>query len=422
MEGINDMKKIIINGGVSLDGIVNIDGSKNSVVALIPAAILCRDKVRIYHYPKISDVYVLLDILKDLNVLVTVNDSYIEIDSSNIKNTSLVSEKMSLLRASYYFMGVLLALFNEAHISLPGGCYLGPRPIDLHLKGFKQLNCDYEMDDGMLHLHSEKLKGNKIFLDIPSVGATINIIFASIFVSGETIIENAAKEPEIVDIAEFLNQMGAKIEGAGTCLIKITGVNKLKGTSHHVIPDRIEAGTYLLMGASCGDYVEIRNVNSFHLQAVIAKLIDCGVNIIVEKDKIIVKKAKHLLPVNIRTAVYPGFPTDLQQIMTSLMTQADGLSIISETIYQSRFKNCDDLIRMGANIIIENATAIVLGPTKLKGTEVTASDLRGGASLVLAGLNAEKETIIDQAEHIFRGYGNIVEKLQGLNADIKVIE
>ncbi|QVK17846.1 UDP-N-acetylglucosamine 1-carboxyvinyltransferase [Mycoplasmatota bacterium] len=410
------MEKIIINGGASLEGIVEIDGSKNSVVALIPASIMCRDKVRIYNYPNISDVNVLLEILKDLNIEVSKNETYIEIDSSNVKNTSLVSEKMSLLRASYYFMGSLLALFNEANISLPGGCYLGPRPIDLHLKGFKQLNCQYDMDDGMIHLHTEKLIGNKIFLDIPSVGATINIMFASIFAQGETIIENAAKEPEIVDVAQFLNQMGAKIEGAGTCLIKITGVKKLKGATHRVIPDRIEAGTYLLIGAGCGKNIELHHVNPHHLQAVIAKLIESNVNIIVEKDKIIVSKAKKLLPTNIRTAVYPGFPTDLQQIMTTLMTQAEGMSIINEAIYSSRFKNCDDLIKMGANIRIENASAIVLGPTELKGTEVSASDLRGGASLVLAGLIAKHQTIIDQAEHIFRGYGNLIDKLKTLNA------
>ncbi len=416
------MQKIIINGGVKLNGIVEIDGSKNSVVALIPASIMCRDKVRIYNYPNISDVYVLLDILKDLNVEVKIYKTYLEIDSSNVTNTSLVSEKMSLLRASYYFMGALLALFNEANITLPGGCYLGPRPIDLHLKGFKQLNCQYETDNGILYLQTDKIIGNKIFLDIASVGATINIMLAAIFAEGETIIENAAKEPEIIDTADFLNHMGANIEGAGTGLIKIIGVKKLHGTTHQVIPDRIEAGTYLLIGASCGEDIELRNVNPNHLQAVIAKLIECQVNIIVEKDKIIVSKAKQLLPTSVRTSVYPGFPTDLQQIMTSLMTQANGMSIINETIYASRFKNCDDLIKMGANIRIENASAIITGPTELKGTEVSASDLRGGASLILAGLVANHQTTISNVEHIFRGYGNIVNKLIHINADITVIE
>lgn len=416
------MKKIIINGGVSLSGIVSIDGSKNSVVALIPAAILSKGVVRIYNYPNISDVEVLCDILKDLNVKINKNPKYLEIDSSNIVNTSLVSEKMAELRASYYFMGVLLALFNEAHLKLPGGCYLGPRPIDLHLKGFKMLNCDYTIDDGMIHLKTKKLTGNEIFLDIASVGATINIMFASIFIEGETIIENAAKEPEIVDIANFLNKMGAKIEGAGTSIIKITGVKKLKGVNHQVIPDRIEAGTYLLISACCGENIEIANINPNHLQAIIAKLIECGVNLIIEKDKIILSKAKKLLPLNIKTAVYPGFPTDLQQIMTALMTQANGTSIISEKIYSSRFKNCDELVKMGANIRIVNSSAIIVGPTPLKGVEVNASDLRGGASLVLAGLVASGTTIINNAEHIFRGYGNIINKLANLNAQISIKE
>lgn len=416
------MKKIIINGGAKLKGAVYIEGSKNSVVALIPASIICKDIVRLYNYPKISDVYVLMDILKTLNVEVKICDKYIEIDSTNIKYTSLISEKMSLLRASYYFMGAMLALFKHVDISLPGGCYLGPRPIDLHLKGFKLLNCSVERDDGIFHLYSEKVIGNKIFLDIASVGATINIMLSSILAEGETIIENAAKEPEIVDVACFLNKMGAKIEGAGTCLIKITGVKSLKGTEHTVIPDRIEAGTYLLIGAACGDEIELYNVNPNHLQAVIAKLIECNVVIKVDRDKILISKSENLLPINIRTAVYPGFPTDLQQIMTALLTQANGMSIINETIYSSRFKNCDDLIKMGANIHVENDTAIVLGPCELKGTEVEASDLRGGASLILAGLVGSKQTIIDNVEHIFRGYGNIVNKLKSLNAQIKIIE
>ncbi|MDF2699086.1 MAG: UDP-N-acetylglucosamine 1-carboxyvinyltransferase [Haloplasmataceae bacterium] len=416
------MRKIIINGGASLQGEVKIGGSKNSVVALIPAAILCKDKVRIYNYPNISDVEVLIDILKDLNVSTIVEKDYLEIDSSNIINTSLVSEKMSLLRASYYFMGALLALFNHAEINLPGGCYLGPRPIDLHVKGIKQLNCEIDLDEGMIKLHSNKLIGDKIFLDIASVGATINIILASVFINGQTIIENAAKEPEIVNVANFLNNMGASIEGAGTGIIKITGVKSLHGTNHEVIPDRIEAGTYILFGAAAGKDLIVNHVEPLHLNALIAKLNKCNVETIVDNNKIIVSKSKKLLPLNIRTAVYPGFPTDLQQIMTALMTQANGVSIINETIYSSRFKNCDDLIKLGANIQIENSSAIIFGSSKLKGTEVTASDLRGGASLILAGLVAENKTVIDNVEHIFRGYGNIVENLKNLNVDIKLEE
>jgi UDP-N-acetylglucosamine 1-carboxyvinyltransferase len=414
------MRKIIINGGVNLEGIVNISGSKNSVVALIPAAILCRDIVRIYNCPHISDVIVLCEILKDLNVSVKCEEEFIEIDSSNIEYTSLVSEKMSELRASYYFMGVLLALFNQVQINLPGGCYLGPRPIDLHLKGFKTLNCDYTIDEGILHIKTNKLIGNQIFLDIASVGATINIMFASIFIEGVTVIENAAKEPEIVDIANFLNKMGANIKGAGTSKIKITGVKTLKGCSHFVIPDRIETGTYMLFGSAVAKEMIINNMNPNHLQALIAKLIESGVNLKIDNNRIIISKPEQILPINIKTAVYPGFPTDLQQIITALMTQAHGTSIISEKIYASRFKNCDELIKMGANIRIENASAIIIGPAKLSGVEVAASDLRGGASLVLAGLIAENKTTINYSEHIFRGYGDIINKLQGVGARISV--
>lgn len=414
------MRKIIINGGVNLEGIVNISGSKNSVVALIPAAILCRDIVRIYNCPHISDVIVLCEILKDLNVSVKCEEEFIEIDSSNIEYTSLVSEKMSELRASYYFMGVLLALFNQVQINLPGGCYLGPRPIDLHLKGFKALNCDYTIDEGILHIKTNKLIGNQIFLDIASVGATINIMFASIFIEGVTVIENAAKEPEIVDIADFLNKMGANIKGAGTSKIKITGVKTLKGCSHFVIPDRIETGTYMLFGSAVAKEMIINNMNPNHLQALIAKLIESGVKLKIDNNRIIISKPEQILPINIKTAVYPGFPTDLQQIITALMTQAHGTSIISEKIYASRFKNCDELIKMGANIRIENASAIIIGPAKLSGVEVAASDLRGGASLVLAGLLAENKTTINYSEHIFRGYGDIINKLQGVGARISV--
>ncbi|HEY8364180.1 MAG TPA: UDP-N-acetylglucosamine 1-carboxyvinyltransferase [Haloplasmataceae bacterium] len=416
------MKKIIINGGVKLSGIVDIDGSKNSIVALIPASILCRDRVRIYNYPKISDVLVLCDILKELNVSVLLTDNYIEIDSSNIKYTSLINEKMEKLRASYYFMGVLLALFNEVEITYPGGCNFGPRPIDLHLEGFKALNCEVRGENDILFIKSPKLIGNRIKLDFASVGATINLMFASIFIEGYTIIENAAKEPEIVDIAHFLNKMGAKIEGAGSESIKITGVKRLKGTEHTVIPDRIEAGTYLLIASAIGEEIELRNVYPSHLHTVLKTLEVIGVNIIKEKYSLLVNKVDKIFPINITTAVYPGFPTDLQQIITSLMTQAEGTSFITEKIYSSRFRNCEELIKMGANIIIKHPTAIINGPTPLKGTIVEASDLRGGASLILAGLIAENQTIINKAEHIFRGYGNIINKLTNIGAKLSVEE
>jgi UDP-N-acetylglucosamine 1-carboxyvinyltransferase len=416
------MKKIIIHGGAKLEGEVNISGSKNSVVALIPAAILAQDKVKLYNYPKIADVEVLIEILNELNVHVNVTEDYLEIDSTQIKNIPLVSENISKLRASYYFIGSLLAMFNEVNIAMPGGCYLGPRPIDLHLKGFKKLNSHVVLDEGMLHIKTEHLIGNKIFLDIPSVGATINIMLASIFVKGETLIENAAKEPEIIDIANFLNQMGASIEGAGTSLIKINGVKKLHGTDYVVMVDRIEAGTYLLYGAACGKEVVINHITPNYIQALVSKLIECNVPIKMDDKKMIIKQSSNLMPTNIKTAVYPGFPTDLQQIFTALMTQANGTSLIQETIYQARFKNCDDLVKMGATIHVDSNSAIIYGPSPLTGTDVYASDLRGGASLILAALVADHVTKIGEVEHIFRGYSNIVQNLKRLGVNIKINE
>ncbi|NLG81281.1 MAG: UDP-N-acetylglucosamine 1-carboxyvinyltransferase [Bacilli bacterium] len=412
------MNKIIIHGGFPLEGIINIDGSKNSVVALIPASILSKSVVRIYNYPKISDVGVLIDILKELNVNTKINETYLEIDSTNINNTPLITAKMGSLRASYYFMGALLGLFKEAVLRLPGGCYLGPRPIDLHLQGFAGLDCRYEIDDELIHLQAEKLIGREIHFPFPSVGATINTMLAAVLAEGKTIIYNAAKEPEIVDVANFLNQMGATIKGAGTSTIEIIGVKMLHGTEYQVIPDRIEAGTYLILGAMLGNPLEINKVNPHHLKALLSTLTNCGVRYDINDDKIIVHKTDKLLPTNIITQVYPGFPTDLQQIITTLLTQCNGVSTITETIYSDRFQNCHELIKMGANIEIDNKQAIIKGKTHLKGTEVVAKDLRGGASLVLAGLIAEGTTIIDEPQHILRGYSNIMKKLQKVKANI----
>jgi len=412
------MNKIVIKGSVPLEGIINIDGAKNSIVALIPASILSKSIVRIYNYPKISDVYVLIDILQELSVSTKITNEYIEIDSSKIKNTPLTTTKMGSLRASYYFMGALLGLFKNTTLRLPGGCYLGPRPIDLHLKGFETLNCRYDINNELIYLQADKLIGKEIHFPFPSVGATINTMLAAVLAEGETTIYNAAKEPEIVDVANFLTQMGAKISGAGTSIIKIIGVKELHGTDYVVIPDRIEAGTYLILGALLGNPLEIHRVNYLHLYAILTTLNKCGVKTYINDDKIIVYNSNKLLPTDIVTDVYPGFPTDLQQIITTLLTQSHGISTVTETIYSDRFQNCQELIKMGANIVINDNKVIIKGRTPLKGSEVVAKDLRGGASLAIAGLIAEGTTIINEAQHILRGYSNIIEKLQNVKANI----
>lgn len=413
-----------IEGQYPLKGTVRISGSKNATVALIPATILSsQGPVSIIGVPHISDVESLNQLLSFLNVEVaTPTEGHLIIDPTNLKNMSLDHPAVNKLRASYYFMGALLGRFKEVKMKMPGGCYLGPRPIDLHLKGFEALGAKVEYTHGYYHIKAEKLIGNKIFLDISSVGATINIMLAATLAQGRTTIENAAKEPEIIDVANMLNRMGANIKGAGTNVITIEGVEHLGGTFHEIIPDRIEAGTYMIIAAAAAEEMMIDNVIPQHVESLISKLKDMGVSVEVEKDHVIIKKGQNLKPVDVKTLPYPGFATDLQQPLTTLLTQAHGESIVNETIYTERFKHCLELQRLGANITLSPATSTIKGSTPLFGDHVTATDLRCGASLVVAGLIAQGTTTIHDVYHIDRGYDELDQKLIALGAKITRVD
>ncbi len=413
------MQKIVVQGGHKLNGRIKINGAKNSAVALLPAAILADSKVTIEGLPDISDVDILASILEDIGAEVNLkNNESITIDPKNIESIPLPNGKVKELRASYYFMGAMLGKFKQAVIGLPGGCFLGPRPIDQHIKGFEALGAKVTNEHGAIYLRAKELKGARIYLDIASVGATINIMLAAVKAKGKTIIENAAKEPEIIDVATLLTNMGAKINGVGTDVIKIEGVDELHGCKHTIIPDRIEAGTYAIAAAAIGEEILIDNVIPEHLESLLAKLSELGVMIEQKDDQLLIKTQKKLNSIDIKTLVYPGFPTDLQQPLTALLTKAEGTSVIVDTIYSARLKHIDELRRMNANIKVESGSAIINGPVQLKGAKVTASDLRAGAALVIAGLMAEGKTEIYGIEHIERGYENITEKLVALGAKI----
>ena len=420
------MSKITIEGGHTLSGVVNIGGAKNSTVALIPASILSNGKSVIYNVPQISDIEYLIKILELLNCKCEKKDDALYIDSTNIKNAEIPYELTSKLRASYYFMGSLLAKFKRVTIYFPGGCKIGARPIDLHLMGFEALGAkiEYFEEEKKYIITSEELTGNNIYLDVASVGATINIMLAAVGAKGVTVIENAAREPEIVNVASFLINMGAKITGAGTNKIVIEGNRKLGKGVVEVFPDRIEAGTYIIIGALIGDNLVIKGAIKEHINAFLIKLEECGIDYKYDKyeDTITISKCENFKPANIKTLVYPGFPTDLQQPITTLLTQAKGKSKIEETIYENRFQNSEYLNEMGANTGIVNGNLIIKGPTKLVGTSVTASDLRAGACLLIAGLIAEGITTIDHAEHILRGYDDIINKLTNVGAKIELDE
>lgn len=416
------MKKLKIVGGMELEGTIRISGAKNSAVALIPAAILASDAVTICNIPEITDTDALCEILEYLGASINRASESLVIDPANIKNVELPEELSRKLRASYYFLGALLGKYKHAEMCFPGGCSIGERPINLHLKGFEALGAKVTIDGNRYVVDAEELRGSKIYLDVASVGATINIMLAAVYATGETIIDNAAKEPEIVNVATFLNNMGAKITGAGTSTIHIQGVTFLKGCFTEVIPDRIEAGTYLLAGALCGKNLKIDNIIPKHIESLTSKLREMGVELEKEYDSIIVSHSDHLLPTNIETAVYPGFPTDLQQPFMVLLTYADGKSVVEENIFENRFMQVPYLNKMGANISLSGDKACVCGPTKLTGREVVATDLRAGAAMVLAGLVADGITEINDVEHILRGYENIVEKLRDVGAKIELLE
>ena len=417
------MPKIKIEGGHKLSGTITVGGAKNSVVALIPAAILCDETVTISNVPNITDVDDLEKILVHLNAKIDRETEKVVINSSEIINKEITQELSKKLRASYYFMGALLGKFNKVDMYFPGGCAIGARPINLHLKGFEQLGAIITEEDNHFIIEAPKLKGANIYLDFPSVGATINIMLAAVKAKGKTVIDNAAQEPEIVNIATYLNNMGAKIKGAGTSTITIIGVKHLHKCFHEVIPDRIEAGTYLIIASLLGKNLKIDNMIPNHLEALIAKLTESGVEMQIGLDNIIVNAKKKYLATDIKTLVYPGFATDLQQIMATFLTQCKGRSVIEETIYENRFQNLEYLNKMGAKTKVkkDNRKAIIKGPTKLKGTCVSATDLRGGASLLVAALIAEGTTTIDNVAYILRGYDKIIEKLTAVGAKIELI-
>ena len=413
------MKILEIEGQRELTGTIRISGAKNSCVALIPAAILSDDEVTICNVPEITDTDALCEILEELNVNVKRASESILINPENMQNTEIKEEYSKKLRASYYFMGALLGKYKKAVMYFPGGCSIGKRPINLHLKGFEALGAKVTNERNKYIVEAEELKGANIYLDFASVGATINIMLAAVKATGTTIIDNAAKEPEIVNVATFLNNMGAKITGAGTSTIKIEGVEQLHGCFHEVIPDRIEAGTYIIIGALCGSRLKIDNIIPEHIDSLLSKLQEIGVELEIGSDYVIVSKNAKTKPTCIKTSVYPGFPTDLQQPFTVLLTQSTGKSKVEETIWENRFMHIAYLNQLGADITIKNQTATIIGPTKLKGTNVVATDLRAGAAMVAAGLIAEGKTTITNVEHILRGYEQIVEKLKGVGAKIE---
>ena len=413
----------MIQGNKPLTGEVTVSGAKNSVVALIPAAILADSPVILEGVPDIKDVHSLIEILEIMGVKTKFANNQLEIDPTEIVSIPMPTGKINSLRASYYFMGALLGKFGEGVVGLPGGCNLGPRPINLHIKGFEALGTEVTNEHGAMYLRSgDGLVGTRIFMDMISIGATINVMLAAVRAKGRTIIENAAREPEIIDVATLLNNMGAKIRGAGTNEIRIDGVEELHGCRHSIIPDRIEAGTYLALAAAVGNGITVKNVIYEHLDSFISKLQEMGVKMDVGEDSIFVYPAKDLKAISLKTYPYPGFATDLQQPLTPLLLKAQVMSEVTDTIYPKRVNHIPELVRMGAKASIEGNVVLIEGSDTLQGTDVMASDLRAGACLVIAGLMATGTTKISKVDHILRGYDNIIDKLTALGADIKMIE
>lgn len=416
------MKVMRIEGNHDLSGTIKISGAKNSSVALLPASILADSDVTICNVPEITDTDVLCEMLEYLGAEVRRASESVVITPSTIVNKFIPAEYSKKLRASYYFMGALLGKYKHVEMSLPGGCSIGARPINLHLKGFEALGATITVEGDKYIVDAKELKGSNIYLDIASVGATINIMLAASLAKGKTIIENAAKEPEIVNVATFLNSMGAKITGAGTSKIRITGVNSLNGAFHEVIPDRIEAGTYTIIGALVGENLKIYNIIPEHIEALTSKLEEMGADIEIGADYLVINKKDSYKATNIKTLVYPGFPTDLQQPFSALLSKCEGISKVEETIFENRFMHLQELEKLGMKVSKNGMTATFSGPNILHGTIVNATDLRAGASLVAAALSAEGTTTITNVEHILRGYEGIVEKLTDVGAKIKIEE
>ncbi len=417
------MEKFVINGGKPLQGEVQINGAKNAAVAIIPATLLADGPCVLDNLPNISDVNICFHILTEMGAKVRMlNKQKAEIDTRNVFDPTVPYDLAKRMRASYYFLGALLSRFHCANVAMPGGCDFGVRPIDLHLKGFKSLGASYDIDGGMIKVQANELTGTKVYFDVVSVGATINILLASVKAQGLTIIENAAKEPHIVDLANFLNSMGADIMGAGTDVIKVRGKEHLTGTEYSIIPDQIEAGTYMIMAAATKGNVLIKNVIPKHLESITEKLQKMGVEVVEYDDSLRIIGHDALQKSSVKTQPHPGFPTDMQPQMTTLLTLANGTSIVTEGVWDNRFKYVDELRRMGASISVDGKIAVVEGTGKLNAAPVKALDLRAGAAMVIAALAAEGVTEIENIYHIERGYGDIVGKLKGLGAQIKRIE
>lgn len=417
------MEKYIINGGIPLHGEVEISGAKNAAVAILPATILAAGKCVIENLPAISDVMVSLQILSELGARVRlINKNTYEIDTTYLSCTEVPNELSRQMRASYYFLGALLGRFGNAQVAMPGGCNLGPRPIDQHLKAFTALGAEDSVEYGMINVHSDSLKGVHIFFDTVSVGATMNAMLSAVLAEGQTVLENVAKEPHVVDLANCLNMMGAEIRGAGTDVIRIRGVKSMHGCEYSIIPDQIEAGSYMVAAAVTGGDVTVRNVIPKHLEPITAKLRLAGCEVEEFDESVRVRRTGDLHPLKIKTMPHPGFPTDLQPLFAVMLCLAKGTSIITEGIWENRFRYADELAHMGANIQVDGQVAVIEGVDSLQAAPLRASDLRAGAALVVAALGAKGTSEVDETSHIERGYENIVEKFQALGADIKRVD
>ena len=412
------MSKFIIHGGKKLKGEVKISGSKNAALPIIAATVLIKGRTTLYNVPNIQDVQTMFEIIKDIGGKVTKKNNKVIIDTSKVHTYEIPEELMRKMRSSVILAGAIIGKYHKANFSYPGGCDIGARPIDLHLKGFEKLGIEIKEEYGEIVCSSEEIVGTQINLDFPSVGATENIILASCLAEGTTVLTNSAKEPEIEDLVKFLNKAGAKIKGAGTDRIEIIGVRKLSEISYNIMPDRIEAGTYLVAGAITGGDIKITNANPRHIEPILNKLEETNCKIITQNNEIEIIAPRRLKAVDIKTMPYPGFPTDLQSIFTALLTHAKGTSIVTENIFESRYKYTQELNRMGAKIKVEGRTAIIKGSRRIQGTNVVANDLRGGAALILEALSAKGKTQIDNIHYILRGYENIEQKLKKLGAEI----
>ena len=413
------MERLLVKGGNKLFGSVEITGAKNAAVAILPAAILASEGVCVIdNIPDIEDVQCMEKIMRSLGCEIKRDKNEFVIDSKSISSTDAMIEEVKNMRASYYLIGALLGRFKKARVALPGGCHIGVRPIDQHIKGFEALGATVEINHGSVSIQAEKLVGANVFFDVVSVGATINVMIAAAVAEGTTVLENVAREPHVVDVANFLNTMGANIKGAGTDVIIIKGVPTLKGCTYSVIPDQIEAATFMIAAAACGGEVTIKNVIPKHLESITAKLVEMGVEVAEGDDSITVKREGNLRGTNVKTSPYPGFPTDVQQPMTVLMCLAEGRSLVNESIWESRFKHVDELKKLGANIKVDGRSAIIEGVKEFTGAVVKATDLRAGAAMVIAGLVAKGETEIYSIEHIDRGYPHIEDKFRSLGGDV----